>query len=257
MYDLVKFFSVWVYPLGLGIVLLALAGLLLARGRRRAGLWLLPAGIAWIWFWSMPITAGWVMGALESDWDYRPAGDAPRADAIVVLGGAFNSGQGEWPYPDAGGGVDRYWHAARLFRAGKAPVIILSGGRNPARPESLSEAESGALLLGDLGVPADALIVESQARTTRDNVTLIGDIIDRRGIESFLLVTSARHMTRSVAAFRVEGLEPIAVPTDFTVVRNPAFSIRHYLPSASALARSSEAVHEIVGRWFYRAMGWA
>ena len=146
--------------------------------------------------------------------------------------------------------------AARLFRAGKAPVVILSGGRNPARPESLSEAESGALLLGDLGLPREALIVESQARTTRDNVIRISDIIHQRRIGSFLLVTSARHMTRSVAAFRAEGLEPISVPTDFTVVRDPAFSIRHYLPSASALARSSKAVHEIAGFWFYRVMGW-
>lgn len=257
MYALIKFVSIWVYPLGTAVLLWAIGLVLVALRRRRAGYYLLGGGLAWLWLWSMPAIADRVVGALEADWSFQPAESYPRADAIVVLGGAFHSGQGEWPYPDAGGGVDRYWHGARLYHAGRAPVIVLSGSRNPKRPDSWSEAESGAIFLADLGVPADAIVIDSQARTTRGNVVQIGEILRQRGLESFLLVTSARHMDRSLAAFRAEGFDPVPAPADFSVVEDPAFSIRRFVPNASALARSSEAVHEIVGGWFYRVMGWA
>jgi hypothetical protein len=41
------------------------------------------------------------------------------------------------------------------------------------------------------------------------------------------------------------------------VVDNPVFSVRRVLPSAAALARSTAAIHEIIGGWFYRVMDWA
>ena len=127
----------------------------------------------------MPVTGDALIGWLERDFDYRPAGEVETADAIVVAGGAFSSGLGQWPYPDAGGNVDRYWHAARLYHAERAPLVILSGGRDPRRPESWSEAESGAIFLRDLGVPDAALVLESRARTTRDNATLVAEILER------------------------------------------------------------------------------
>jgi len=239
------------------VLLWALGLVLVVLRRRRAGVVVLTVGFGWLWLWSMPAVADRLLGSLESGWEARLAASYPRADAIVVLGGAFSSGLGEWPYPDAGGGVDRYWHAARLYHAGKAPVVVLSGGRDPARPESFSEAESGAMFLADMGVPADAMILDSDARTTRDNVVFIGEILRERGLDSFLLVTSARHMDRSLAAFRADGFDPVPVPTDFSVVDDPVFSVRRFLPSASALGRSTAALHEIIGGWFYRVMGWA
>ena len=255
-YALIKFLSLWIYPLGSAVVLWAAGLALFALRRRRAGAVVLFLGLAWLWIWSMPAVADRATGLLEREWRYEAADSFPRADAIVVLGGAFSSGQGEWPYPDAGGGVDRYWHGARLYRAGRAPMVVLSGSRNPKRPDSWSEAESGALFLADLGVPASAIVIDSEARTTRGNVVHIGEILRDRGIDDFLLVTSARHMTRSTAAFRAAGFEPIPAPADFSAVADPAFSVRRFLPSAGALSRSTSAIHEIVGGWFYRVMGW-
>ena len=255
-YALIKFVSLWVYPLGSAILLWALGLVLLAIRRRRAGATALLLGFAWLWLWSMPVVADRTVGFLERGWTYQKAESFPRADAIVVLGGAFSSGQGEWPYPDAGGGVDRYWHGARLYHAGRAPVVILSGSRNPKRPDSWSEAESGALFLADLGVPASAIIIDSEARTTRGNVVHIGEILRERGFDDFLLVTTARHMRRSLAAFESSGFDPIPAPTDFSTVADPAFSVRRYMPNASALSRSTSAIHEIVGAWFYRVVGW-
>lgn len=256
MYWLVKTVSLAVYPLGVAIIALAVALVLVWRERRRAGLWTLSAAFAWLWIWSMPVTGDALLGWLERDFEYRAAEEVTAADAIVVAGGAFSSGLGQWPYPDAGGNVDRYWHAARLYHAGKAPQVILSGGRDPRRPESWSEAESGAIFLRDLGVPDEALILESRARTTRDNATRVAGIAERRGLDEILLVTSAAHMRRTLATFRGAGIDARPVATDFSTVDDRPVDPRRYLPGAGGLARSTSAVHEIVGVWYYRLRGW-
>ena len=222
MYWLVKTLSLAVYPLGIAMIALAVALGLVWLGRRRAGIWTLSGAFAWLWIWSMPVTGDALIGWLERDFDYRPAGEVETADAIVVAGGAFSSGLGQWPYPDAGGNVDRYWHAARLYHAERAPLVILSGGRDPRRPESWSEAESGAIFLRDLGVPDTALVLESRARTTRDNATLVAEILEKRGLEEILLVTSAAHMRRTLATFRAAGIDAVPVATDFSLHRGPS-----------------------------------
>jgi len=255
MYSLVKFLSLWIYPLGTSVLLLTAALVLLTLRRHRLAVGLLAGGLAWLWFWSMPVVADRAVAWLEHDWSYRPVDACTAADAIVVMGGAFSSGLGEWPYPDAGGNIDRYWHAARLLHAGCAPWVILSGGRNPARPDSLSEAQSGALFLIDLGVPKSALLLDNEARTTADNASNIARMLVERGLEEVLLVTSAVHMRRSLAAMQAAGVSAIPVPTDFSVTRQPAWSIRRLLPSAGALSRSTAAIHEIVGLWVYRVTG--
>ncbi len=256
MYWAVKVVSLAVYPLGIAMIALVVAIALLGRGRRRAGLWAVTGAFAWLWFWSMPVTGDALIGWLERDFEYRPAEAIEPADAIVVAGGAFSSGLGQWPYPDAGGNVDRYWHAARLYHAGRAPLLILSGGRDPRRPESWSEAESGAIFLRDLGVPDEALVLESEARTTRDNAALVAEILQSRDLDHVLLVTSAAHMHRALATFRGAGIDARPVATDFSIVDDRPFDPRRYLPGAGGLSRSSAAVHEIVGLAYYRLRGW-
>ncbi len=238
------------------MIALVVALALIWADRRRVGLWVLGLAFAWLWVWSMPVTGDALVGWLERDFEYHSAQEVESADAIVVAGGAFFSGLGQWPYPDAGGNVDRYWHAARLYHAGRAPLIILSGGRDPRRPESWSEAESGALFLRDLGVPDEALVLESEARTTRDNATRVAEILEQRGLDEIMLVTSASHMHRSLATFRGAGIDARPVATDFSIVEDRPFDPRRYLPGAGGLARSTRAVHEIVGMWYYRLRGW-
>ena len=251
MVELIKFLSLWVYPLGTAVGLMLLGLLMFWLRRVRGGVWCVALGLGWLWFWSMPLVGDQAVRWLERDWVYLSAEAYPTADAIVVLGGAFGEGLERWPYPDAGSSVDRYWHAARLFRAGRAPVIVLSGAHHPDRLDRWSEAEAGALFLQDLGVPASALLLDNEARTTRENVVFIERILRDRQLDSFLLVTSALHMKRSLAAFEAMNLSPIPTPTDFSVVREPVFSIRRILPSAEALQNSTDAIHEVVGGWWY------
>jgi uncharacterized SAM-binding protein YcdF (DUF218 family) len=255
VFELVKTASIFVYPLGF-FMLLALAALgLLVAGRRRAGLATLSAGIVLLWIAAMPAVGNLAMWQLEKHWPDRPVAELPEADAIVVLGGAFSSGNGHYTYPSASGSVDRYWHAARLFRAGKAPLIVLSGGRQPHLTAGATEAEAGAQFLADMGVQSTALILDNEALTTWENAANVGAIAKARGFESLLIVTSASHMRRSMDTFRGIDAELIPAPTDFNATPDRPLRLRHFLPSAGALDATTRAVHEVVGRWFYRLKG--
>ncbi len=257
MYDLVKVVSLLVYPLGTSIGLTVLGILLIAFQKQRFGLATMILGVGWLWFWSTPWVADQAVGSLESPWSKSTAEETPAADAIIVLGGAFSSGFGEWPYPDAHDAVDRFWHGARLYHAGRAPIVVLSGAGHPERPGAWSEAESAAIFLSDLGVPASALLLESEARTTRQNAIQVGALLRARGAERALVVTSALHMRRALATMEASGLELVPAATDFRVVKDPPASVRRYMPDVGALARSSAVVHEWIGLIYYRLRGWA
>lgn len=257
MFELVKTASIFVYPLGF-FVLLALTALgLLAAGRRRGGLVTLSAGIILLWVAAMPAVGNLAMWQLEKQWPDRPVADLPKADAIVVLGGAFSSGNGHYTYPSASGSVDRYWHAARLFGAGKAPLIVLSGGRQPHLTAGATEAEAGALFLTDMGVPRSAIVLDTEALTTWENAVNVQALVEARRFESLLIVTSASHMRRAMDTFRRIDADLIPAPTDFNATPDRPLRLRHFLPSAGALNATTRVVHERVGRWFYRLRGQA
>ena len=244
------------YPLGLSLMACLLALPFLARGRTRAGLGLILAAVGWLWFWSLPVVSDGLRLTLEQRFHNADVADLPRADAVVVLGGAMDAGPPGYPYPNLGPAADRVWHAARLYHAGKAGRLILSGGGVEWRGDWIAEAEGMRRLLSDLGVPESALIIENRSRSTRENALFSAELMHRLGLERVLLVTSALHMARALATFRAVGVAAIPAPTDFEVMPEPSHLLR-WLPDAAALADSTRAIKEYLGLWMYRRRGWA
>ena len=138
----------------------AVVGLVLAARRRKIGLWIAGAGIAALWFFSTPLC--FVMLGLPLERPYlgmQKAESLPNADAIVVLGGGMSKADG-LEYPDMNESADRVWHAARLWKAGKAPIVVVSGSNDLA---------STVPLLLDFGVPREAIAVDDESRNTYEN----------------------------------------------------------------------------------------
>ncbi|OZC34916.1 hypothetical protein B9Q17_09920 [Marinobacter vinifirmus] len=171
--------------------------------------------------------------------------EVPQAEAIVVLGGGVSpAGHGDL-YPNLESGADRVWHAARLFHASKAPLVLLTGGSDPEH-SATSEAEAMQRFMVDLGVPEQAILLEQQSRNTTQNAEHSAEILAEQGINRILLITSAYHMPRAKGLFQAQGLEVIPVATDQEVLSRPLW--RDLLPETSALDSSSRAIKEIVGR---------
>jgi uncharacterized SAM-binding protein YcdF (DUF218 family) len=244
-----------VYPLGLSLLLLAWGLLLLALGRRVGAGLVVSLALGWLYAWSTPVVSDVVRASLEGAFANEPVEALPSADAIVLLGGGVDPMPADWPYADLNSGADRVWHAARVYHAGKAPVVVVSGGRVPGREDRVSEAEAMRALLVDLGVPADAIVLEDRALSTRENAVFVAEELQRLGAGDVLLVTSALHMPRALASFAGLGLNPQPAPTDFSD-RLPPDDIVRWLPDAQSLARSTAALREYLGLWVYRWRGW-
>ena len=188
---------------------LVVIGLVLGLFRlRKTGGALIVAGLLWALAWSLPATSVWLGGALESRYPHLSPEQSPTADAIVVLGGNTANGRANWFLPyEKDKAVVRIDIAAQLYLAGRAPKVLLSGG---ALEGDVSEARGMAHAIRQQGVPETALILENSSRTTYENAAMTEDQL-ARGIGK-ILVTSALHMPRAMAAFAKQGVVAIAAP---------------------------------------------
>lgn len=244
-----------VFPLNLSI-LLGLVALVLAR-QKRTGLAALAGAFALVVLVaaSSPAVSDRLVAALERDYPPADPGTAPTAGAIVVLGGSLATGVPPRRGPELVDASDRILHAARLYRAGKAPVVIPSGGRLPWHAADRSEAAEMAELLSEWGVPKEAILLEEASRTTAENASATARLLRARGIRKVLLVTSSLHMRRGLASFRAEGLEPLPSPCDALVPTEEASGPFAWLPSPEALSRTHRALKERLGLLYYRLTG--
>lgn len=237
-------------PLGTALFLGPVAVILSARGWRRMSMSLAVFAVSWLWLWSMPIASASLRGQLERPFPLSDALDLPRAEAIVVLGGGLSSTDPSHPLPNLSDASDRVWHAARLYHAGKAPIVLLSGGSDTSSGQR-PEAEDMQTFVRDLGVPAEAIHLELNSRNTRENAIYSAEFLRRHKIHRVLLVTSALHMERALSHFRAQGVTPFPVGADHT--GSSPSGARAWLPDAHALDGSGQAFKELVGMLVLRA----
>ena len=208
--------------------------------------------VGWLYMCSTALFADFLMGTLEQGFRPRAMSVMGEADAIVVLGGATRGDTHMGTLPDLNQQADRLVHAAALYKAGKAPLLVLSGGSHgDARPEAQMMRETLAVM----GVPTRAMLLEGASRDTHDNALYTAVILNGKGVRKILLVTSAFHMRRAVALFEAQGFEVEPTPTDYQrLVAAPV--LPRWLPTVDDLARTTIALKEHVGFWVYRNRGW-
>lgn len=251
-YELTKILPLIVYPLGLGLVFFIAATLSALAGFRRITALVGLIGIFVLWVASMPITAGFVLDSLESDYLFTETDKHPKVDAIVVLGGFTGKpdvGRGDMEVND---GIDRLLHGMRLYRAGKAPYMVLVGG---AARGKTPEAVLMAQLLEEFGLSSSNILLEKASRNTRENAVNSVVIMQAYDIHRILLVTSAFHMKRAQAVFEKIGIEVVPAATDYQV-GEPDPGILDWLPDAEALWGTTFGVKEYIGWVVYWMRGW-
>lgn len=243
-----------IVPLNLCIVLLVVGAALFIARHRKTGLFIAACGLGWVVFWSLPASSLWAGGRLEQLYPHRLPDALPKAEAIVVLGGNTANNRQNWfePY-DPETASARIDAAAALYRTGHAPRIVLSGA---ALDGSISEAEMMARNLRQHDIPEAALILESNSYTTYENAVYTRRLLQEHNIKQVLLVTSALHMPRSMAAFRKQGINAIAAPArpQIVVPGDPSFSF--WQPDARALSASRSIIKEYAGLLVYWLRGW-
>ena len=256
-----KLLPLFIYPLGLACILLLFALFLCFKHSR----WVfIPVSLALailLIAGNMRVSNN-IIKSLE--WQYLPQGELPSAEAMVVLGGATRSIDRPRILPDLLESGDRLLYAAKLYQDGKAPLIILSGGRITWKGGEGSEAQDMATILEIMGVPKEAMILEPKSLNTYQNAVYTKQILEAKGIKEILLITSAAHMPRSLAIFKKQGIKAIAAPTDFLVseldISQANYSsegkIISLLPEAEYLYATTRVLKEYIGTLVYRLRGW-
>ncbi len=251
-----KILTPFLAPMGICTVLWLVGLCFYLRGRQNWSRYCFVTGGIVILSFSSQLVGSGLLGALEDDFDVVAAVDQRNADAIVVLGGVTEPPVFPRVEIEVGGGIDRLLHGLRLYRAGKAPVLIFSGGSLEWLTGSMmSEAEQFFHLAAESGVDESVLLLEERSRNTYENALYTHQMLKERGLNQVLLVTSASHMRRAVAAFRTQGVEVIPAPTDLRVSRK-GFTLYQLLPTVNGLEKSTIALKEYMGWWVYRLRGW-
>lgn len=259
MYSFVsKVFSLLIDPAAIVFVLLVWA-LIIRKRRPKVFHTLLISAVVLLFVLSCPMTSVWLLKSLEKQYPDESIDARTPAQAIVVLGGSLRMPSGSHPASGITNSSDRLLVALRLYRAGKAPLVVASGGDSPLllKVRSLHEAEVMKALLQEWGLPGSAILVEDQSVNTHENAVFTRRLVAPKGIQHIILVTSAAHMPRAAATFRKSGFDVEAVPADYMTGWDQESSLFDWVPASSALADSEFAIHEWIGIWAYRLHGWA
>lgn len=131
-----------------------------------------------------------VLLALLIHW-YGQSDRQHPADAIVVLAGP----------------TYRADHAATLWRKGIAPYLVCTGGLFRQTP--LAEA-CHEYFLG-LGIPTEAIVLESMSLSTEEHALNLRPIMEAHGWRSVVVVSSDYHLFRAMLIFRQHHL--VAYPS--------------------------------------------
>jgi uncharacterized SAM-binding protein YcdF (DUF218 family) len=98
------------------------------------------------------------------------------------------------------------------------------------------------------------VVLEEQSRSTHENAVYAKEMIRPTSGEKWVLVTSAYHMPRAVAAFQAVDWPVIPYPLDYRI--DPETGLRPDFSLLDGLSASTLAGKEWAGLVGYRVMGW-
>lgn len=253
-FTLSKIFWIIAQPINL-IGILVLLGIVAALFRlRRIGLFCSVCGFLVLAVGAWTSTGALLLHPLEDHFQ-RPDPVPAEVAGIIVLGGGFEGGvnlaRGGYELNASG---DRYVETAILARRYPEARVIVTGGTGTLLLEGEGDGDTAPRLLTALGVEPERLVLENRSRNTHENAVFTRDMLEPRAGETWLLVTSAFHMPRSVGLFRKAGFDVTPWPSDYrtagTETVGPAQD-----NVADSLQNLSVAVREWIGLVAYRASG--
>jgi len=228
-------------------LLILLIGLffLWRKTKQKIGKILVTCGCLYLLLGSLPFLPDFLLKHIERHYASYAMDDCGKAELsdikfIVVLAGGHVLDRelpitSQFTYE----GLARLIEGIRLYRIVPEARLVLSGGRDK---DPVSSAELMRDLCVALGLSQENLILETESMSTFDQARFVQSIVHD---DSFLLVTSASHMSRSMALFKKLGMDPIAAPTGH-LVKQYGKEISLF-PSALNLRKTDVLIYEILG----------
>ena len=154
-------------------------------------------------------------------------------------------------------GVDRLIQAVELYKRGSVKKIIFTGGSGSIAHPEFKEGNYVNRYLLIMGVPQKDFLIESESQNTRENAVFTKQLVEKEKINgSYLLITSAFHMRRSLGCFKKVGMtvDPYSVDR---YAGPPKYDFDYlFIPNASTMNDWNNLIHEIVGYLTYKVSGY-
>jgi uncharacterized SAM-binding protein YcdF (DUF218 family) len=142
----------------------------------------------------------WVYIQIEK---YASQDQAAPSDAIAVFGAAEYDGK---PSPVYRARLD---HALELYQRGIAPMIVTLGGNGG---DQYSEGGVGREYLEGKGIPEEAIIAETESRTSEDSAQRVAVIARTNGLRRLVIVSDDTHLFRIHEICAADGLNVLTSP---------------------------------------------
>ena len=198
-------------------------------------------GVAVISGWILAVTPvpGLMLRALEARIPAPPSLPA-EPEGLILLGGMI--------LPDRSESLDQPVFGTSASRmTGFLPVVETY----PNAASLFSGAQDAAFVeryLLSVGVAPERLMIENKARTTHENALYSHALASPETERDWLLITSAYHMPRALAAFRKVGWDVTPVPVGR---KTPSGAIGWRFDLIDGLKDARAATHEYVGLVWY------
>jgi uncharacterized SAM-binding protein YcdF (DUF218 family) len=183
----------------------------------------------------------------------------PYDVGIILTGGMITNKQSTDNQIFTDKTADRFIQPLRLYKMGKLKKILISGGSTDIklmRQDVNDETLKVAQLLVELGVKNEDIILERNAKNTRENALNSSEILKKNPQygSKYLLFTSAFHERRAMACFQKTGIKITAFSTAFKS-KERSFTIDNLLiPRESNMYDSYDLVHEMLGYFVYKIL---
>ncbi|MCW5924822.1 MAG: YdcF family protein [Saprospiraceae bacterium] len=202
-------------------------------------------------------TNPWLVNQMARVWETgkrSPADIVEPYDIGILLGGFVNfnaeAPPGLLTFHQAG---NRLTTTLLLYETGKIRRILITGGAGRLIGKVPEEATATRKFLIQCGVPDSVILVENNARNTRENALFSKNLIDSLAPESrCLLITSAWHIRRAEMSFRQAGLPCDVFAADFLSESSRGNWLDQIEPDWKALLKWELLIKEWVGSLAYR-----
>lgn len=249
-FGLSKLFWIVCAPSHIAAWLVLAAVVLLYRRRQRAAHICAAISAAILIVFGFTPVSVWLMRPIENQY---PRPTLPQhIDGILILGGGLNADiyltRGT---PNSSYGLSRLVAGYELARRHPEARVVYSSGLLPVTNPH-SEAAAARAILTDLGLPPERLVIESKSRNTSENFVYSKAIVKPKPGETWVVVTSALHMPRTMAIAAKVGWPMLPWPADYTTNTISKFG---YTEFTDNLDRADLAIHEDIGLIVYRLTG--
>jgi uncharacterized SAM-binding protein YcdF (DUF218 family) len=233
-------------------LLLSLLGLAVLWRGRRWGRWPLLAGLGFFVMVLATPVGPMMLIPLEERFA-RPATPPAHVDGVIVLGGAVDQTLTEARgIPALNGAAERMTEAVVLARQYPNARIVFTGGQGSLVHGAQTEADVARALWSSMGLPEARVTYEDQSRNTHQNAVLSKALVQPTAHETWLLVTSASHMPRSVGVFRRAGWNVVPWPVNYRTGRS--FAALYDAPFPERIGQFEGALREWMGLAAYWLM---